>query len=278
MLIIAHLTDLHFLQEDAYASLMKEVPLHHSPTFSLRAALKALAAEKPEVYVFSGDLVHEGGEKVYRALRTLINEEAGGAEIVAVPGNHDDKEAFFHGFLERETPEAFADVRLVNGYRFLSLDTTRFGTADGTLSQDQQVWLRNQLKQAAPKGTILVAHHPMESVMRWYRVDFREWLLSLLEESDVFLYLAGHTHYGEVRKIGALLQCTGESLAFGVEQRAEAVAYTETRGYGICRVEETVSYHHAPLVPYGQTLRLFASPEESTRWSNRASSKGEMNE
>jgi 3',5'-cyclic AMP phosphodiesterase CpdA len=53
-----------------------------------------------------------------------------------------------------------AAVSLVDGYRFVTLDSLVPGQGYGWISRAQLDWLRGALAAPAPRGTVLVVHHP----------------------------------------------------------------------------------------------------------------------
>ena len=74
----------------------------------------------------------------------------------------------------------------------------------------------------------------------------------MVEESDVFAYLCGHAHYGEIRTVMGIQQITAESFAFGVETVSPTeVIYTETRGYNTCWIEgRDITVHAHQVFPF----------------------------
>jgi 3',5'-cyclic AMP phosphodiesterase CpdA len=156
----------------------------------------------PDGIVFTGDLVDLGEADAYTALRALVEPFARrlDAPVFWVMGNHDDRGAFRARLLDAApatTP--FDRVDEIDGLRLLTLDTTVPGAHHGELRPAQLDWLREQLAQPAPLGTILAMHHPpVPSVLPLAAsVELRDQraLADVLRGSDVRAIIAGHLHY-----------------------------------------------------------------------------------
>lgn len=194
------------------------------PDAFLLAALRDAMAYHPDVFVFSGDLVHEGNGDDYAYFFNMVKAITLPTPTVFALGNHDIKTEFratlcaqaggrderaVFPTAKRMTPPyglPYTAIQEIGGYRFVSIDTAIEKSPHGSLDADQQSWLRDTLTTPAEKGTILVGHHPMRSRQQWYDVDFADLLEDPSPTTDIFLYLCGHTHFGEVRQIGSVLQ------------------------------------------------------------------------
>ena len=250
---IAHLSDLHILQ-DYYGSHLDRAPLAQPvpPAPYVAAGLREAAAARPDVIVLTGDLVHEGTEEDYRLLRRMVDRECQGIPVIPVLGNHDFKAAFYRGYLGRE-PEGLYTARYdINGYCLLVMGTARERCANGCIPEEEVRWLADALRENSREGTILLGHHPLASRQAWFHTDFPESFRRVVEESDVFAYLCGHAHYGEIRTVMGIQQITAESFAFGVETVSSTeVIYTETRGYNTCWIEgRDITVHAHQVFPF----------------------------
>lgn len=258
---IAHLSDLHVLR-DYRGSALEGPPLRQilPPSAFFLAGLRQAVAERPDLIVLTGDLVHEGTEEDYAYLRELVEENAGGFPVLPVLGNHDFKACFYRGYLGQEKSGPYFYKYEQSGVRFLVLDTARERCACGSISDQQLDWLEEELKTPAPGGTILLGHHPLESRQAWFHTDCTERFCRILAESDAFAYLCGHAHYAEVRTVLGLRQVTAESFAFGVETVSPTeVIYTETRGYNTCWVEgRDLVVHPHQAFPFRPEICRFA--------------------
>lgn len=170
----------------------------------LERALQRIEASgiRPDGIVFTGDLVDLGESDAYSALRELVEPIAHRLEapVFWVMGNHDDRGAFRTRLLDA-APETtpFDRVDEIDGLRLITLDTTVPGAHHGELRPAQLDWLREQLAQPAPLGTILAMHHPpVPSVLPLAAsVELRDQraLAEVLRGSDVRAIIAGHLHY-----------------------------------------------------------------------------------
>src|SRR5262249_22436832 len=149
-----------------------------------------------------GDLVDKGEPDAYRKLRAVVEPFAAdlGAELVWVMGNHDNRAELRRLLLDEAPSMAPLDrVRMVDGLRIVTLDTSVPGHHHGEISDSQLAWLAGQLAIPAPDGTILALHHPpIPSVLDLaVTVELRDQaaLGRVLKGSDVRAILAGHLHY-----------------------------------------------------------------------------------
>ena len=84
-----------------------------------------------------------------------------GVPVVYAAGNHDDREAFrAHLLDEAPSREPLDQVVRVGTLRIIVLDSTVPGQAHGSLRPGQLAWLRAELAEPVPAGTVLALHHP----------------------------------------------------------------------------------------------------------------------
>jgi 3',5'-cyclic-AMP phosphodiesterase len=124
------------------------------------AALNALMP-RPDIVVFTGDLVDHGDPDEYARLRDLLAPLAMPAFVI--PGNHDAREPLrdaFHGdgYLPAEgylqyTVEEFP-------LRLVALDTLVPGQHHGTLCAERLQWLERTLAAQPERSTLILLHHP----------------------------------------------------------------------------------------------------------------------
>ena len=260
MLKIAHLSDIH-LRSNYCGTYMEEVICQRTmPTDYFITALKEIAKADYDVIVLTGDLVHEGTVEDYRYLKKLLDTYAGGKPVLPVLGNHDFKKTFSEGFCQSVSPEPARYVEHIHGYRFIGLDTSIEGQANGYISKEQAEWLFHQLESPSEKGTVLLGHHPFKSEQAWFETRLPEHFIENLQKTDVLAYLCGHAHFQEARNLGTFMQLTAEAFNYGVETRKQEVVYTETKGYSTCWLKDdgdVVSHMHV-LTPYEPVFYRFA--------------------
>ena len=197
----AHLSDFHIIKFKP-----EKEPKHYNlgifddGTRLIKAIDTAVnCTEKPDFFVFTGDLIHEGTEQDYSYLKTIIDDHTKGIPYFMVLGNHDRHDAFYKGFLGIEQDGAYFYQKMLGDLRIIGLDTNYSGsTSSGTITQGQLSFLNDTLASNAPCGTIVLLHHP--PIPTPHRL-FNNALLNdlscirrALTGSDVFLVLSGHMH------------------------------------------------------------------------------------
>ena len=196
--VILHLSDTHLLAGDRLLGGRYDTAAH------LRRTLKAAEATgvRPDAVVFTGDLTDLGEPEAYRALRDAVEPwaERLGAPVVWVAGNHDERPALRAGLLDAEpTEEPVTGVWDLDGLRLIALDSTVPGWHHGDLDAAQLEWLRAELADPAPLGTILALHHPpLPTHIPFFDIlELRDQpgLAAAIAGSDVRAILAGHLHY-----------------------------------------------------------------------------------
>lgn len=196
--VILHLSDTHLLAGDRLLGGRYDVAAH------LRRTLAAAEATgvRPDAVVFTGDLTDLGEPEAYRALRAAVEPWAArlGARVVWVAGNHDERTALRAELLDAEaTEEPVTGVWDLDGLRLIALDSSVPGWHHGDLDAAQLQWLRAELAEPAPLGTILALHHPpLPTHIPFFDIlELRDQpgLAAAIAGSDVRAILAGHLHY-----------------------------------------------------------------------------------
>lgn len=196
--VILHLSDTHLLAGDRLLGGRYDAAAH------LRRTLEAAEATgvRPDAVVFTGDLTDLGEPEAYRALRAAVEPWARrlGAPVVWVAGNHDERPALRAGLLDAAaTEDPVTGVWDLDGLRLIALDSTVPGWHHGDLDADQLDWLRSELAEPAPLGTILALHHPpLPTHIPFFDIlELRDQpgLADAIAGSDVRAILAGHLHY-----------------------------------------------------------------------------------
>lgn len=196
--VILHLSDTHLLAGDRLLGGRYDAAAH------LRRTLDAAEATgvRPDAVVFTGDLTDLGEPEAYRALRAAVEPWAArlGAPVIWVAGNHDERPALRAGLLDAEaTEEPVIGVWNLDGLRLIALDSSVPGWHHGDLNAAQLDWLRRELAEPAPLGTILALHHPpLPTHIPFFDIlELRDQagLADAIAGSDVRAILAGHLHY-----------------------------------------------------------------------------------
>lgn len=116
---------------------------------------------RPDAVLATGDLVDLRTPEEYAHLREILAPLP--MRVYAIPGNHDDREAFRAAFSDQVyTPrEGFIQYTIENlPVRVLCLDTVIPGEDGGELCNARLAWLAAKLAEAPQRRTMLVMHHP----------------------------------------------------------------------------------------------------------------------
>lgn len=196
--VIVHVSDTHLLAGNRPLGGRYDTGGHLAQTL---VAIEDLGI-RPDAIVFTGDLTDLGEPEAYAALRAAVEPVAArlGAPVVWVAGNHDERPALRAGLLDAEpTQEPVTGVWDLGGLRLIALDSTVPGWHHGDLDAAQLAWLREELAEPAPLGTILALHHPpLPTHIPFFDIlELRDQpgLAAAIEGSDVRAILAGHLHY-----------------------------------------------------------------------------------
>ena len=124
------------------------------------AALNALVP-RPDIVVFTGDLVDHGEPEEYARLRDLLAPLA--MPVFVIPGNHDSREPLRRTFrADGYLPAAGYLQYTVEDYplRLAALDTLVEGKHHGSLCAERLLWLERTLAARPERPTLILLHHP----------------------------------------------------------------------------------------------------------------------
>src|SRR3954469_4493637 len=136
------------------------------PIVQMRSVLGRIAQlETPPAFiVVTGDLTDDGSADGYAVVNEVLTELGSSVTPVLLAlGNHDDRTTFRRVVLGEEwseDPGPYCYSRLVDGLRVIVLDSTIPGEAGGALGAGQLAWLEGEVQRPAPRGTLIVLHHP----------------------------------------------------------------------------------------------------------------------
>lgn len=187
---ILHLSDTHLLAGGALHNGLVDT------TAALGHALETLHGLGPlDAVLVSGDVSDDGTRASYETARNLVGAFARdhGAVPVFAMGNHDLAEGFTGVFGPTRA------VHDVGGLRVVVLDSSVPRKGYGFLAGDQLAWLRSVLATPAPRGSVVVLHHPplpAPTVLHeGLRLRNPGDLLAAIAGSDVRAVLSGHYHH-----------------------------------------------------------------------------------
>lgn len=219
------------------------------------AAVRAAGLE-PDVYLLTGDLADRGEGACYDDLAAIMKQAAGAADVVYLPGNHDDRAAFRRHLLGGPRDGA-ADgpvnqVRRRGGLRIITLDSVIPGRADGELGEEALSFLRAELAEPAPDGTIVTLHHPPVSspIQEMAEITLRNPapLREVIAGTDVRLVVAGHFHHEAFGTLGTVPVWVGPATAYRLDT-ASTRAFHDVPGTAVSRIELTPDGHLISTIP-----------------------------
>ncbi len=230
---------------------------------------------RPDAVVFTGDLADDGEPEAYRKLRAVVEPFAVelDAELVWVMGNHDNRAALRSLLLDEAPSMAPLDhVRMIDGLRIITLDTSVPGHHYGEISSSQLDWLAEELETAAPHGTILALHHPpIPSVLDLaVTVELRDQasLGRVLRGSDVRAIMAGHLHYSTNATFVGIPVSVASATCYTQDLTVAAGGTRGRDGAQACNLvhvyPDTVVHSVIPLGT-GKTVGTFVSPAQARR-------------
>ncbi len=276
--VIAHLSDVHLLADGGlqYDTI--------DPAVGLVQILERLSriTPSPHALVFTGDLADRSEPAAYARLRELVEPAAAamGAEVVWVMGNHDERADYSLGLFGVASDAPQDRAYDVNGLRIIALDTTVPGYHHGDVSAAQLEWLRGQLAEPAPHGTVLALHHPpiplpMLPAAEIIELADQHLLAKVVQGSDIRVVIGGHFHYSSYSTFAGVpvsvasascYTCDPAPLDRYVSGVDGGQAFTMMHVYADRIVHTVVPLHDSPEVSgfpsEAAALLLALSPEE----------------
>ncbi|TPG36946.1 phosphodiesterase [Mycolicibacterium hodleri] len=225
-MLIAHLSDLHVRPKgvlyqgvvDSNGRLVEAV--EHLLTFDRR----------PDLVLFSGDLVDHGQPAEYDALREILARLP--IPFLVIPGNHDDRENLRAAFADHSYLPARGPLHYCvdeHPVRIIGLDSTVPGSHHGHLDDAGLEWLDVMLSQDTTKPTLIMLHHPPFvcgiPYMDEYRYFDGDSLRAVVERfNNVDVVLCGHVHRSMSRRWARTVICACPSTATEIDLRLAASA------------------------------------------------------
>lgn len=196
---------------------------------------------RPDAIVLTGDLTDDGAPEAYAEARRLI--ENVGIEVLAIPGNHDDRECFRLAFARDGylSPDGALHWFVDRGpLRLIGLDTCAQRKHHGELSAHSLEWLGAVLDDDSTRPALIFMHHPpFRCGIRYmdpYRfVDEAELESLIAARANVASVLCGHVHRVMVRPWAGTVVTTAPSttteIALQFDARAAPRSWVGPRGY-----------------------------------------------
>lgn len=231
---------------------------------------RALAAVEqadldPAALIFTGDLADTGDIRAYRRLRELVEAAAKriGAPVLFAMGNHDKREAFREGLLEAAPHgEPHDYVYRAGDVRIVVLDSTVPGTHGGGLEESQLEWLRAELAEPAPAGTVLALHHPPIptplAFLERLSLENPERLGAVIKDTDVKIVLTGHNHHATCGALAGVPVWSAPAVAYRADVFPPKGSYQGVAGIGYTRVDVYEELATATFVPVEQVQPVYS--------------------
>ena len=226
----------------------------------LRACVSELLRldPQPDLIVHTGDLADFGLPEEYAHLKSILAPLK--APILAVPGNHDAREAMreafgadgylpAHGFLQFETKR--------EGLRFVGLDTLVPGQGGGELCAARLAWLDATLSREPDIPTLILMHHPpfLTGIAHMDRLGLqgREAFAEVMRRHPrVEAILCGHVHRPIHARVGgrSAMICPSPAHQVALDLRPEGPSAfrLEPPGYMLHRWEGGQLVSHAAVL------------------------------
>ena len=222
------------------------------PMRQLRTVLARIGQlETPPAFiVVSGDLTDDGSAEGYAVVDAVLSElGGGGTPVLLALGNHDDRATFRRVVLGEARSNdlgPYCYSRLIDGLRVIVLDSTIPGEAGGALGAGQLAWLDGELQMPAPRGNLIVLHHPCRlagPVHHYPAFIVRE---AVALEALVARYhervvgvLAGHTHQANSAPFGGTLHATAPAVLCQLDFFAGAeYRPVPGAGFNLCQLDD----------------------------------------
>jgi Icc protein len=162
---------------------------------SLARLLPLMRDWQPDVILLTGDVSEDGGAASYGRISASLCSV--GAEVLALPGNHDDPAVMQRYF--RDGPWRGPLFRSFRGWQLVLLDSTERDLIGGALSADTLSKLEAGLQRSEAPNVLLALHHqPVQVGSPWidrYALDGPEPLLEIIDRHPAIRGVTwGHVH------------------------------------------------------------------------------------
>lgn len=176
----------------------------------------------PDLVVLTGDLTDFGTKEEYAHLRCILSPLP--QRLVAVPGNHDEREGLRAAFADGGYLPASGFLQFAideHPLRIVGLDTVVPMQGRGELCRDRLAWLDRTLGEKPDQPTLVLMHHPpfltgidhMDAIGLTGREPFAR---VVERHPQVVRILCGHLHRSIFSTVGHRLALTCPSPAHQV--------------------------------------------------------------
>jgi 3',5'-cyclic-AMP phosphodiesterase len=240
-----HLSDLHLTRPGGLASGIDAL----SRVRKVLAHIRGLAAP-PAFIVVSGDLSDDGSAESYETVNGIVKELGGASTPVLLAlGNHDDRSVFRQIVLQQaefDDRAPYCHSQLIDGLQVIVLDSQIPGEDGGALGAAQVAWLEEELQRAAPRGNLIVLHHPCCLAGPAHHAPAvilhdAAALAAVLKrhQEKVLGVLAGHSHQANAARFGGVLHATAPAVLCQLDFFAgEQYVVLPLSGFNLCQIQE----------------------------------------
>lgn len=226
-MLIAHLSDPHVRPEgELYQGVVDS-----NAQFAAAIAHVNGLDPRPDLVLLSGDLVDHGHAGEYAMLARLLADLA--IPVLAIPGNHDEREAFRTAFTGRNWLPASGPIDYVaddlGPVRIVALDVTLPGLHHGVVSEASASWLDRVLAAAPSRPTIVMMHQPpfdtgIPYIDPYSCREGQRLAAVVARHPQVERILCGHVHRLMQMRFGGTTLCTAPSTttAIALQLRPDA--------------------------------------------------------
>ena len=201
--------------------------------------MKAVAREKPDLIIGSGDLSEDASPESYALLQGALSPL--NIPYHLMPGNHD----LLHELEFVFGDKAKADAKLnLNGWTLLLLNSVVQKQAYGLLSEQTLAFLEEALRTAPGNVGVFLHHHPVpisNEFMNRYALKNGDQFTQIVEAFDKIKFVAfGHIHQAFSSKVQQIhyLGTPATSLQFKLSQNEVIVDNEAGPGYRVFHLNE----------------------------------------
>jgi 3',5'-cyclic AMP phosphodiesterase CpdA len=260
-MLIAQLSDLHVC---APGTLYRGLVDSNSMLADAVSALDRFDT-RPDLVIISGDITEHGTADEYAEARRLLAGIA--APVIAIPGNHDEREAFRTAFAVAGTGPLHVVRDDLGPVRLIGLDVTVPGLHHGDFDATAETWLSARLAEAPERPTLIAMHQPpFDSGIGFidpYRCFGEGRLAALLaQHPQVQRVVCGHVHRAMTTTLGgrivSMAPATCSSIALRLAPGAEPASFIEPPGFLLHHWDgRAMVTHHAPIGQFRGPLPFF---------------------
>jgi Icc protein len=166
-----------------------------NPHANLKALLKKVEVQKPDLLLATGDLSEDGSRASYKALEALFKPF--GIPVLALPGNHDDTELLAE--IIPGSPVEGISVSEHGTWQIIRLNSCLRGKPEGRVSEQTLEELERHLGNQEQRSRLIAVHHqPITIGSPWIDkyplLDPGVFLQLIDQHPDVKAVVWGHVH------------------------------------------------------------------------------------